>query len=87
MLIQIEEDYTGPFYLEIGINQLASCKEIAHILDELSSGIILNFERPSVTIYEFLDQGSAFKGVLILQQKSIPFTLTGKNDIVFIKEI
>ena len=81
MLVQ---DYTGPFYLEIGINQLASHRDITHLLDELSSGIILNLERPSITIYEFLDQGSAFKGVLVLQQKCIPFTLTGKNDLVFI---
>jgi hypothetical protein len=84
MVDQLGDGYTGPFYLELQTETILHDPNVASTLDELSAGIILNLERPGVTIWEFLDQGSAFKGVLILEQKELPFSLTGKNDLVFI---
>lgn len=83
---QTGDSYTGPFYLELQTEIVLRDTAVVTMLDELSTGIILNLERPDVTIWEFLDQGSAFKGVLMLEHRKLPFTLTGKNDLVFIEK-
>lgn len=84
MLNNLEDDYTGPFYLELDTEVMLVDPQLANTLEEFCYGRVNNLDRPGVTIFEFLDQGSAYKGVLVLQQQDIPFTLTGKNDLVFI---
>lgn len=86
MVDKAGDEYSGPFYIELRTERLVHDPIVISTLNELSAGIINNLDRPGVTIWEFLDQGSAFKGVLVLQQKQVPFMLTGKNDLVFIMD-